>query len=55
MPSPPPAGKEFVVSIAVPGPVTTKEDMDKFEQFKKACNELAKKYNGRVTEVRLQP
>ena len=52
MPSPPPAGQEFVISIAIPGPVA---DKAAFEAFKKECNMLAAKYGARVTEVRLQP
>ncbi|HXJ81181.1 MAG TPA: hypothetical protein VMS64_21190 [Candidatus Methylomirabilis sp.] len=54
MPKPPPAGQEFVVSIAIPGPVASKQEVDKFETFKKECNALAEKYGARVLEVRLQ-
>ena len=55
MPSPPPAGQEFVVSIAIPGPMASKEELAKFGLFRQECNELAAKYGARVTEVRLQP
>ena len=54
MPKPPPAGQEFVVSIAIPGPVASKAEVDSFENFKKECNALAAKYGARVLEVRLQ-
>ncbi len=55
MPSPPPADQEFVVSIAIPGPTSTQTQVDNFQQFKKACNELATRYGARVTEAKLQP
>ena len=54
MPSPPPAGQEFVVSIAIPGPVVS-EKKENFDKFKEECNALAAKYGARVTEVHLQP
>ena len=55
MPRPPAAGQEFVVSIAVPGPVASKEQIAQFSKFKQDCNALAAKYGARVTEARLQP
>jgi len=54
MPKPPPAGHEFVVSIAIPGPVASKTELEAFENFKKECNALAAKYGARLLEVRLQ-
>lgn len=54
MPSPPPAGEEFIISIAIPGPTATQAQLDNFQQFKKACNEVATKFGARVTEAKLQ-
>ena len=55
MPSPPPADQEFVVSIAIPGPTSTQTQVDNFQQFKKACNELPTRSGARVTAATLHP
>src|SRR5262249_55419916 len=54
MPKPPPIGQEFVISIAIPGLVASKAELDAFETIKHDCNALAAKYNARVVETRLQ-
>jgi len=50
MPSPPGPSEEFVVTIAISGP----KDVKALQDFKNKCNDLVKKYNGKIIEVRVQ-
>jgi hypothetical protein len=50
MPSPPGPSEEFVVTIAISGP----KDLNAVRDFKDECNNLVKKYNGKIIDVRLQ-